>query len=128
MRSRRVSVARYTSPMPPEPKSGKYREATESLVRAIRLDPRLAEAFNNLACVYFKLGEYKDALGLFEQALRLKPDFAEVRFNLRVVYLTLRDKRAAIGQHALLGAMNPDLAKRLYLGIFEDKVVDIGRK
>jgi tetratricopeptide (TPR) repeat protein len=51
----------------------------------LTLNPRLAEALNNLGAALYKLGQYKKAEGLWRQAIAIKPDYAEAHGNLGVV-------------------------------------------
>jgi tetratricopeptide (TPR) repeat protein len=50
--------------------------------RALALQPRYAEAYNNIAAGHNALGEWDAAVAAAERALQIKPDFALARANL----------------------------------------------
>jgi tetratricopeptide (TPR) repeat protein len=63
-------------------KSGRRDLAIEWLGRALRLNPDIPEAHNNLGVVLAQGGRLREAVTSFRQATRLKPDFAEAHNNL----------------------------------------------
>ena len=64
-----------------------YDDAQKEFLKALKLKPDYAEAYNNLALVYFNKGMYNKALEVFDHALKLMPENAEVYFNMALVYL-----------------------------------------
>jgi tetratricopeptide (TPR) repeat protein len=64
---------------------GAYAEAVPFYEELLTLNPRLAEALNNLGAALFKLGRYKEAENLFRQAIAIRPAYAEAHGNLGVV-------------------------------------------
>ncbi len=56
--------------------------ASDLWLRAIDLDPGLAEAHNNLGNLFSTQGRYAQAVSCYETALRLKPDFSLARRSL----------------------------------------------
>lgn len=63
-----------------------YSQAAENYTRAVELNPKSAEAFNNLGRVRFALGDTKGALQAFEQAIALRPELIETYNNLGAIY------------------------------------------
>ena len=61
---------------------GRLPEAASHYEQALRLDPDIAEAHNNLGSVLLQLGRIDEAAPQFEAALRLRPDYARARANL----------------------------------------------
>jgi predicted O-linked N-acetylglucosamine transferase (SPINDLY family)/SAM-dependent methyltransferase len=59
----------------------RYCDAENCCRRAIRLDPRYAEAHYNLGLALESQGKADAALGAYEQATRLKPHIAEAHLN-----------------------------------------------
>ena len=55
----------------------------------IKLNPRLPQAYNNLAAIKARHGEYKQAQALLEQALRSDPVYATVYENLSAIYVEM---------------------------------------
>jgi tetratricopeptide (TPR) repeat protein len=49
---------------------------------AIRLDPRYAEAHNNLANLLSQTGHENEAVAEYEAALRIRPGYERARTNL----------------------------------------------
>jgi tetratricopeptide (TPR) repeat protein len=54
--------------------------------RAIKLDPKYAEAINNLGTVYFARKSYRRAITQYRKALALRPDSAPFMANLAIGY------------------------------------------
>jgi tetratricopeptide (TPR) repeat protein len=63
-------------------RSGRYEDAAAAFREAIRLEPELAGAHNNLGCALAALGRFEEAGAAFREAVRLRPDYAEARRNL----------------------------------------------
>lgn len=57
-------------------------EALAEFERVLRLDPRHAEAHNNLGRALVQLGRPEEALRHVREAVRLNPNNAEARQNL----------------------------------------------
>ena len=62
--------------------SGKYPECIAAAKQAIKLDPQLAEAYNNIAACSSSMKNWDDAIHAASEALRLKPDFQLAKNNL----------------------------------------------
>ncbi len=64
-------------------RTGRFAEAVRALEAVTRqLDPRRAEAWNNLGVLYRRQGDAIGAEKCFREALRLDPDFSVARRNL----------------------------------------------
>ena len=61
---------------------GKPAEAIHQYREAVRIDPSLAEAYNNLGVALMQIGKRDEAITCYRRALVLKPDFAKARKNL----------------------------------------------
>ena len=61
---------------------GRYEEAIAADERALRLDPRSAEAWNNIAAANEELHRWDQAVGAAQKAIALRPDFPLARNNL----------------------------------------------
>jgi len=64
-------------------KVGEYTEAAIALTTATRMDPTLAEAFNDLAATLFVLGRDAEALACLRRSLHLRPDLPEAEGDRR---------------------------------------------
>jgi tetratricopeptide (TPR) repeat protein len=69
-----LSLARF--------REGRYRDCIEAAQQALRLRPRYAEAYNNIAAGHQALGEWDDAISAAQEAIRLQPEFQLARNNL----------------------------------------------
>ena len=67
----------------------KYSDAIDDYDTVLRLDPKLADAFNARGEVWRKKGNSPKAVADFAAALRLKPDHAAARANHRSMALEL---------------------------------------
>ena len=61
--------------------SGNYNNAVDAFSKAIELQPKSAEAYNNRGLAYHNLHQHKRAIEDYNEAIRLKPDYAEAYNN-----------------------------------------------
>jgi tetratricopeptide (TPR) repeat protein len=61
-------------------------QAIADYTQAIRLDPALAEAYNNRAYVYMVKKDYASALTDLNRAIRLRPDYVNALMNRGDIY------------------------------------------
>lgn len=88
----------------------KWAEAREMLEKAVILEPRNVEAYNNLGLALRKLGEKDKALEQYQKALSVQPDCAECLNNLGVLYLSDRQLGEAKAQFQKALQMRPEYA------------------
>lgn len=67
-----------------------YSLALGKFQRAVRLDPKMHQAWNYLGYSHRKLGDYDDALEAYEQALALRPGYPEAIEYRAEAYLALK--------------------------------------
>ena len=72
-------------------KMGEYEEARKKFESLTLLDPRNAEAYNNLGLALKKLGRHEEAFEQYRKALALEPNCSECLNNLGVLYMTNHD-------------------------------------
>lgn len=60
---------------------GKKQNAISTYLRAIKIQPTLIEAYNNVGLDLCSLGRHNEALNYFDQALKIKPGFKEAALN-----------------------------------------------
>ena len=60
---------------------GLWREAIYRWEKAVELDPKYAEAYNDLAIAYEHEGQLDKARGAYDKALALQPNNAQIRQN-----------------------------------------------
>ena len=78
-------------------------EARKHYLMAITLNPRYAEALNNLAAVYHGQHNYKQAEKTYKKALKYAPDSAVTYSNLGTAYLS--DSKYKLGAQAYQKAL-----------------------
>jgi Flp pilus assembly protein TadD len=69
-------------------KAGRWIEADKALEKWVLLEPRNAEAYNNLGLAKKKLGSKEAAYEQYQKALALRPDYPEALNNLGVLFLS----------------------------------------
>ena len=74
---------------------GQYNESIAAAKRALVLDPRSAEAWNNIAADDEAMGRWDEAIDAAQRAIALNPNFQLARNNLA---WSVQQKGAA-GQH-----------------------------
>ncbi len=87
------------------------------IYRAIlKLEPKLAPAYNNMGRLYFKQGRYAEAISVLKQGLALDPQMAASRALLGISLFETNNAQAARKELSQALALNPkDLHARLYL-------------
>jgi tetratricopeptide (TPR) repeat protein len=63
---------------------GDYAEAATSYRKLLELDPRNADALNNLGSALSKLSLFTEAEQYLHQAIEIRPEYAEAHFNLGI--------------------------------------------
>ncbi|OLD58796.1 MAG: hypothetical protein AUI33_17140 [Ignavibacteria bacterium 13_1_40CM_2_61_4] len=75
---------------------GRLDEAIARNKKAIRLNPKLAVAHNNLGVAYYAAKDYEEAIRCYQQAIELDSSYAQAYVNLGNVYDEIRDSDRAI--------------------------------
>jgi tetratricopeptide (TPR) repeat protein len=85
-----------------------YRQAVENYERAVELNPKSAEAFNNLGRVRFALSDTKGALQALEEAITLRRDYVAAYNNLGAVYQQEKEYGKAVKNYLAALEREPD--------------------
>ncbi|MBU1007347.1 MAG: tetratricopeptide repeat protein [Candidatus Omnitrophica bacterium] len=87
---------------------GEYEKAIEYDKKAIKLNPKYAEAYCNLAVAYMETGRPIKAIGHFKRAIRLKKDYVSAYCFLSQAYseIGLNDRAVEFSKMAL--ELKPD--------------------
>ncbi len=80
--------------------------------KAIKMDPKYAEAINNLGTVYFARKSYRRAISEYNKALRLRPDAATFMANLAFAYLGRKEYELASQEFLKAVQLDPDILER----------------
>jgi tetratricopeptide (TPR) repeat protein len=80
--------------------------------RAIKLDPKYAEAVNNLGTVYYARKSYRRAISQYRRALRFTPDSASILSNLGTAYFARKDYKDAQVMYQKALEIDPEVFER----------------
>jgi tetratricopeptide (TPR) repeat protein len=84
--------------------------AIANFEKALQLNPRLAEAHNNLGMLYYSASDYKGAASQFQAAIDDYPSFKEAMLNLGNAYKSLKKFEEAEAKLNEVKQMAPDYA------------------
>lgn len=102
----------------------RYEEALAEFQAAARLDPKDAQAANNVGFVHFRRGEYADAVKWLEKTLALDPQRAVAFLNLGDAYDKLGRKPDAAKAYGRYLALLPNGPAA---GTVKEKLARLGR-
>ena len=100
-------------------KQAKYDRAEKKFAAALKKNPEMAEAHNNLGYSLRKQGtnNYDKALSHYNQAIELKPDLAEAYMYRGVLFMLMGQEAKALEDHRQLTRLDRDLADALQAAI-----------
>lgn len=87
-------------------------DAKKYYARAVKLDPRYAEAINNLGTIEYTRKNYRRAVSLYKKALRLSPKSASMYANLGTAYWARKDAKAMVEANKKALALDPEVFER----------------
>ncbi len=90
--------------------AAKWPEAIQCCEAALKLNPKLVEAYKILGDAYQRLGKFSIAIGYYGQAIAFKPDFAEAYANLGSLYAQQKKWQQALNYYQKALEIKPDLA------------------
>lgn len=105
-----------------------FEKAAERFENAIKLNPSMKEAHNNLGYTYRKLGKLEESLAAYRAALKLDGSFAQAREYLGETFLAMNMPDSAQSQLAILQKAESAYADTLGLAIEKYKLEQIDRK
>ena len=88
--------------------TGNYELALQSLVRAVEINPTLAESRSNLGNVYLKKNQVENAIYQYQAALEINPNDAKTHNNLGNAYLQRGWLNYAVLQYAQSLELDPN--------------------
>ena len=91
--------------------------------RAIELNPRSVEAYNNRGSAYRSIGELNPAIADFSKAIELNPKYADAYYNRGIAYLKKGEIDRAIADFSKAIELNPNLSEA-----YNNRGVSCGRK
>ncbi len=85
--------------------------------QAVRIEPKFAEAWNNMGYCYRKVKQFDKALDAYTQAINLKPDFAYPHEYMARTYLAMGNKNSAMREYEILKRLDAKMAAELFKAI-----------
>ena len=80
--------------------------------RAMKLDPKYAEAINNLGTIYYARKSYRRAIGEYKKAIRITPNSASFISNLGTAYYARKDYKNAFEMFQEALKLDPQVFER----------------
>ncbi len=77
--------------------------------RAIKLNPKYAEAVNNLGTIHYAKKSYRRAVGQYKKALKLSPYSASIYSNLGTAHFARKKYKDASEAYAKALSLDPDV-------------------
>jgi len=115
---RRPGVSQYNSGVKLM-KKGKYAKAQKKFESALKKNPNMAEAYNNLGYSLRKQGSayYEEALRNYDRAIELNANLAEAYMYRGVLHMLMGNEAKALEDHRSLTGLNRKLADALQASI-----------
>ena len=88
-----------------------WTEAIQACEAALKLNPKLAEAYKLLGDANQSLGSLSIAIGYYGKAIAIKPDFPEAYANLGTLYAQQQQWQQALDYYQKALEIQPDLAE-----------------
>jgi tetratricopeptide (TPR) repeat protein len=100
-------------------KQGKYEKAAKKFEAALKKNPNMAEAHNNLGYSLRKQGDqnYERALSHYNRAIELKPNLVEAYMYRGVLHALMGNEDKALEDHSKLTQLDRELANALQAAI-----------
>ena len=95
-------------------KSGKMDSALIAIQKAVKINPKDAEAHNNMSLIYFKLKLFEKAIKSSKKAIELKPDFVNAHNNLGIILQKIEKFEQAEFRFKKAIELNSDYAEAHY--------------
>ena len=86
-----------------------FESAGKLYQRSIKLNPKYAEAINNLGTIYYARKSYRRAVSQYRKALTLMPDSASFLSNLGTAYFARKNYAEAFTTYQKALALDPDV-------------------
>ena len=95
---------------------GNYTQAIPDFNRAIEIDPRFGEAYNNRGMAYGSLGNYTQAIADFNRAIEIHPRYGKAYYNRGFAYGSLGKSTEAIADFNRAIEINPGMGRPITTG------------
>lgn len=88
-----------------------YETAIKEYREAIKKDPKIAAAYNNIGIIYGDSKHYDEAIAELQKAIEMDPSYAKAYYNLGNVYREMQQDDKAIENYKKAIEFNPDYVK-----------------
>jgi tetratricopeptide (TPR) repeat protein len=87
---------------------GKWELAGKAYRKALQLNPKLADCWNNLATIYYRVGKKRKAIRYYLNALKINPSYKLAYYNLGNIFEELKKFRLAIKMYLKAIELDPE--------------------
>jgi tetratricopeptide (TPR) repeat protein len=101
----------------------RYHDARKTLEKAVKKDPKYADALNNLGVVYYELGiqdksgrDFTRAIKVYDKAIALNGDSASFFNNRGAAYFSKKEYEKGSMDYAMALQLDPDIFERTSRG------------
>jgi len=102
---------------------GKWQLAVKAYRKALQLDPTLADCWNNLATIYYRIGKKKKAIRFYMNALKINSSYKLAYYNLGNIFEELKKFRTAVKMYLKAIELDPEYYDAHYnLALVYDKL------
>jgi tetratricopeptide (TPR) repeat protein len=102
---------------------GKWQLAVKAYRKALQLDPTLADCWNNLATIYYRIGRKKKAIRYYLNALKINSSYKLAYYNLANIFEELKKFRTAVKMYLKAIELDPEYFDAHYnLALVYDKI------
>jgi len=102
---------------------GKWQLAVKAYRKALKLNPGLADCWNNLATIYYRIGRKKKAIRFYLNALKINPSYKLAYYNLGNIFEEIKKYKLAIKMYLKAIELDPEYYDAHYnLALVYDKI------
>lgn len=102
---------------------GKWQLAVKAYRKALQLDPTLADCWNNLATIYYRVGRKKKAIRYYLNALKINSSYKLAYYNLGNIFEEIKKFRTAVKMYLKAIELDPEYYDAHYnLALVYDKI------
>jgi tetratricopeptide (TPR) repeat protein len=102
---------------------GKWQLAVKAYRKALQLEPMLADCWNNLATIYYRVGKKKKAIRYYLNALKINSSYKLAYYNLGNIFEELKKFRTAVKMYLRAIELDPEYYDAHYnLALVYDKI------
>jgi tetratricopeptide (TPR) repeat protein len=105
---------------------GQLDKARLNYQRALKLNPRYAEAQNNLGAAYYGAKSYRRAIGAYRRALLVQPRSASFHMNLGMAFFARKMEKEALQEYQTALDIDPEVFEKhgSFGVVLEDRSVE----